>query len=237
MPWAGPDGLDVAWSKVPAPTQPAWLQVFSEPFDARLQTDARPVTQETTYALGWTAGTTNTSGFGCSNRVRFDFLTPPLADRIYLARVHVGPAFTADGSDFLGATNLRTLVTQGGFWVGPNLANLADGVVYGSGELAIRNLDTNGMDCRVILIHDRGGAFTLSTLAQVGTRIVDTVEASLGLASNASWQRLATITNAILPDANAFDCGWKELRYPLDATGFSGSLPGYVRLRRDWLDP
>jgi hypothetical protein len=231
---AGPDGLDVAWSNAPAPTQSSWLKVFSDPFATPLQTDARPVTNETTFALSWSAGTTNTSGFGCSNRVRWDFLTPALADRIYLARLRVGSAFTADGSDFFGVTNMRTLVTQGGFWIGPNLTNLTDGLVYGSGELVIRNLDTNSADCRVILVRGGNASLVLSTLAQVGTRIVDTVEASVSLGPEASWQRLASYTNAVAPDADSFDRGWKELRYPLD---LAGPLPSFVRLKRTWLHP
>ncbi len=233
----GWEPLSVAWSNAPVPAQPAWLKVASNPLGRELQTDARPVTGESWFDLRLSAVTTNAAAFACSNSLRFDFVAPPLADQIYLTRVRLVPEFTAGGQSFLCVTNLRELITQGGTLRTPMLTNLAGGAGFGTCDLVMRALDTNAANVRVELRGNPGATLTVATMAQVGARIVDEVQASATLAPGAAWQSVGTFTNLVAPDQESFDRGWKELRYPVNSAVLPGTATHFLRLRRSWLEP
>jgi hypothetical protein len=70
--------------------------------------------------------------------------------------------------------------------------------------------------------------------AQVGARIVDTLEFCTNLTAS-TWAGLATFTNDVAPDAASFSSGWKELRRPLDLSILPATQQYYVRASRVWL--
>jgi len=76
------------------------LKVAEDPHGSlRRGTDDRfPSAVSQTVFLG-KLSVVDTAGMGvsCSNRLRFDFLTPPDSNRIYTVRIHVDGRYTSDG--------------------------------------------------------------------------------------------------------------------------------------------
>lgn len=94
----GWDASDVAWSNAPAPLLGAWLKPDSEVEGVSAQTEARPDADEVRFLTRLSVVSTNGSPLSTSNRVQFDFLAPPQADRIYLASHHGSSLHAAGGA-------------------------------------------------------------------------------------------------------------------------------------------
>jgi hypothetical protein len=228
----GLDAADVPWSNAPAPTQAAWLQAGSVRDGIALQTEARPDDGDVRFSIQLTAVVTNETSFATTNRLRFELLAGAQPDRLYTARVELDPAFAGTNSSFLCFTNLRQALNAGGFVALPELFSLTNGARYGNCEVAIRTLATNRADIPVRLaLSDTGQA--LVTRAQVGSRIADEVQTADWLGGG--WQSLATLTNQVVPDADSFDSGWRELTYPVSGSDPLYGAARYYRIQRTWL--
>jgi len=232
---SGLDASDVAWSNAPAPALAAWLRPYGELDGEPLQTDARPDADEVRFVTRLSVVTTNGAALSTSNCVQFDFLAPRRADRIYLARVITAPEFTQPAVPFLSVTNLRDLVAQGGPLALPDLLNATNGAVYGSCELVVRALNTDPAACRLAVASVGASLVVLTTLAQVGAAIVDTVETRAAPDAVEAWQAVAGFTNTVTPDTATFDSGWKELSYIVDTSALPPALQRFFRLSRTWL--
>jgi hypothetical protein len=231
----GLDASDVAWSDAPAPPLASWLKPYSELEGEPFQTDARPDADEVRFVARLGVVSTNGSALSTSNRLQFDFLAPPRADRIYLARVSTDPAFTQPAVPFLSVTNLRDLVVQGGQTMLPDLSGATNGAAYGTCELVVRRLNSDRSACQLRLDTAGASSVVLAATAQVGAPILDSVETSSILDGSGPWQTLASFTNNVAPDTANFDGGWMELSYVVDTSGLPPAPQRFFRIRRTWL--
>ncbi len=230
------DTRDVIWTNVPAPTNAMLLKICSKPYGVELQTDSRPFTSETIFS-GKLAFVDHTSaGASCSNALRFRFISPPLSNRVYAARIRVDGAYTADGLDFEIITNIQQVVVEGnGFLKLPTLTNLVDGAVYGNFDLAARFLDrTSGFSLRVDSAP--GQNLLLSAPAQTGAVVTDLFEVSTNLGDDGAWVPWQSFTNYVGAASSAeFEAGWTRVAREIQTTSWEGE-PGahYLRVKRSW---
>ena len=153
---SGADPFDSAWADQPANTNAQWLKIYTKPYGTGLATDSRPADSETIFFGNLSAVITNGATLACTNRLRFDFLTPPPSNRVFLARVHVDGQYTATSNAFNCVTNIRTLADAGGFLVLPPLAGVSNGIVYGTCEIASRFLDMEPTNCTISIVSAGG---------------------------------------------------------------------------------
>jgi hypothetical protein len=231
----GTDPFDLAVTNAPGNPDTNWLKLTSAPYGTALVTDSRPTNSETLFTASLTAVSTNGGNVTCSNRLRFDFVTPPAPNRIYIARIQVNGPFTQP-TNFLCVTNLRNIVTQGGYVDLPRLTNAPSGTVYGACDIAARFLDTNRTSCHLRFLSNAPPTLTLGTDGQIGVRIIDDLESCTNLAG-ANWVRVSSFTNDVLPDADSFVTGWKALTRTADTTSLPQASEHYFRLKRTWLAP
>jgi hypothetical protein len=232
---SGSDSFDLALTNAPSNPDTNWLKLTTAPYGPALVTDSRPTNSETLFTASLTAVSTNGGNVTCSNRLRFDFVTPPAPNRIYIARIQVNGPFTQP-TNFLCVTNLRNVVTQGGYVDLPRLTNAPAGTVYGACDIAARFLDTSRASCHLRFLSNAPPTLTLGTDGQIGVRLIDDLESCTNLA-NAGWVRLGSFTNDVLPDADSFDSGWKPLTRTADTTSLPPAPEHYFRLKRTWLAP
>jgi hypothetical protein len=223
-----PDPLDTL-GEPSDPLTPS-LRLGSYPYGLELWTDSRPCDSESGFSAVLELVSTGPVTF--DNKLRVEFLTPPGADRIYLARVHT---YLPEPSGFLCVTNIRDLAVCGHYVALPGLTNSYSSRL-GSCEITCRFLDKSAAGCPLRLVSADDSSVSLSTSAQVGVTIVDQVEYTTNLAAGA-WTRTATYTNQITPDPENFDSGWVELVRTVDVSGFPPSAGHYFRLNRTWLTP
>jgi hypothetical protein len=136
----GPDPRDRAWSTTPPNPNAKWLKVYTDPYGVELMTDARPDVSQSDFVARLAVVDATGTGVTCSNRLRFDFLTPPACNRSYTARVHVDGRFTQPAADFDCVTNLLSVVANGGYVGLPSLNGASNGVVYGTVIVTMSNL-------------------------------------------------------------------------------------------------
>jgi hypothetical protein len=232
---SGADPFDLALTNAPSNPDTNWLKLTTAPYGPALVTDSRPTNSETIFTVSLTAISTNGSFVTCSNRLRFDFIAPPAPNRIYTARIQVNGQYTQP-TNFLCVTNLRSVVPQGGYIDLPRLTNAPAGTVYGTCDIAARFLDTNRASCHLRFLSNSPPTLTLATDGQIGVRIIDDLESCTNLAGN-NWVRLSSFTNDVLPDADSFDTGWKQLTRTADTSSLPQAPQHYFRLKRSWLAP
>jgi hypothetical protein len=232
----GFDLYDLAASNAPANPNPSWLELTSEPYVVLLVTDSRPTNSATIFAADMKAVAPAGTDVSCSNRLRFDFVTPTAPERIYTARIQIDGQFAPPPEGFLCVTNLREVVTQGGFIILPNLSNAPAGTVYGTCELAMRFLDKSSANCHLRLLPIVEPTLTLATDAQIGVRIIDDLEVSTNLVGN-NWVRLTSFTNDVIPDPDSFETGWKQITRMVDSSSLPQAPQHYFRLKRSWPTP
>ena len=235
----GPDPCDAEWSAAAIPTNTAWLRLQTRSDSAPLCVDARPPASETVFSGTLYAVSTGAGSFGCSNRLRFDFLTPPMTDRVYVARIQIPAAFTGDSNAFACVTNLRPSATAGCCVTLPPLAHLSNGVAYGRCDIAARYVAASGSNLvlGVPVVSEGATQVAFSAAAQAATRVEDTVEASTNLARPDGWQVLASATNDAVPTPGSFDTGWMSVTQTVGASAFTNAPRAFFRLRRQWLAP
>jgi hypothetical protein len=229
------DPWDLVLTNAPANPDTNWLKLTTVPYGTALVTDSRPTNSETVFTASLTAIAPAGFAVSCTNRLRFDFLTPPAPDRLYTARIVVSGPYTQP-TNFLCITNLRPVVTAGGYLDMPRLTNAPAGSVYGTCEIAARLLDTNRASCHLRLLSFSGTTLELGTDAQIGGRIIDEFETCTDLAGN-NWVWLASYTNDVLPDAASFDSGWKALTRTVGVSSLPASSQYYFRFKRSWPAP
>jgi hypothetical protein len=230
----GSDPWDLALTNAPANPDTNWFKLATVPDDVALVTDSRPTNSETLFTANLTVAPTG-AVVSCSNRLRFDFAAPPAPNRLYTARIQLNGPFTQP-TNFLCITNLRSVITPGGYLDLPRLTNAPAGTVYGTCEIAGRLLDTNRASCRLRLLSLAGSTLDLGTDAQIGGRIIDEFETCTNLAGN-NWTWLASYTNDVLPDAASFDSGWKQLTRTVDVSSLPAASQHYFRFKRSWPAP
>jgi len=230
------DAKDLAWSAVSTNSNPKSFMVYSDPYALRLQTDSRPLGSETIFRTKLAVADKTGNGVSASNRLQFNFLTPPDPNRIYLARVHVDGRHVTGGGDFDCVTNLEAVAAGGGFVQLPNLNQAGDGTVYGTCDISMRLLDTDSANCRLRIGSSPPGVVALNAAAQLGTHIVDELQVSTNLASP-TWQVVRSYTNYVSPDAAHFDTGWTEIERALDPSALPAGDTHFFRIRRTWLRP
>ncbi len=131
----GLDPRDVTWSDAPTNANAKWLKIHTDPYGVELMTDSRPAASQTVFLGKLSVVDTTGLGVSCSNRLRFDFLTPPDSNRIYTVRIHVDGRYTQPAGDFDCVTNLPDVIASGGYVDLPNLSQVTNGVVYGTCEI------------------------------------------------------------------------------------------------------
>jgi hypothetical protein len=230
----GSDSLDQSWAAAPAQTNSFWLKFQTAP---DLRTDTRPVTSETLFSGVLSVVASNPALFSCTNRLRFDFLTPTLADRIYLARIHISGQYTATSNDFDCVTNLRFVVAGGGYLDLPSLFNVSHGVIYGTCEIATRFRDTDRSNCAFQSVSMDGSQMVIAATAQLGTRIEDQIEVSTNLLQTNGWHFLVSETNTIAPTDDSFESGWTPVVQRIGTSSLTNSAASYFRFRRVWVEP
>jgi hypothetical protein len=231
----GTDPCDLAVTNALANPDTNWLKLTTAPYGPALVTDSRPTNSETLFTINLTAVAPTGAVVSCSNRLRFDFVTPPAPNRIYTARIQVNGQFTQP-TNFLCVTNLRNVVTQGGYLDFYRLTNMPGDTVYGTCEIAARFLDTNRASCHLRLLSNSPSALTLATDAQIGVQIIDDFEFCTNLIGN-NWVWLSSFTNDVLPDADSFDTGWKQLTRTVDVSSLPAAPQHFFRFKRSWTTP
>ncbi|HOW66774.1 MAG TPA: M20/M25/M40 family metallo-hydrolase [Candidatus Paceibacterota bacterium] len=231
------DAFDLAWANSPANTNAQWLKISTEPYGVPLHTDARPLDSETMFRTLLSVIDNTGTAVSCVNRLRFCFLTPPEADRIYLARIRVDGRYTTGATDFDRVVNIREVVAGGGFVDLPSLNQVPDGMVYGTCDLVARFLDTESAHCTLRLASVSDQSIVLMADAQVGAQVVDDLEVSTDLDSNTAWERLKFYTNYVTPEAAHFEAGWTAIERELDRSLFPESGARFFRLKRTWINP
>jgi len=234
---SGADPLDQIWAAAPENTNAFWLKVQTQPYGVDLQTDSRPTNSETIFSGSLVAVATNDVARSCTNRLRFDFLTPPRDDRIYLVRVHVFGQYTATSNDFNCVTNMRSLVAGGGYLDLPALANVSNGVTYGTCEIGARFLNTDASNCSFQSVSLEDSQMVFAVTAQSGTLIEDQIEVSTNLALTDGWRLLTCVTNGIIPSDESFESGWTLMMHGIELSLLTNSQSAFFRFKRFWLEP
>lgn len=230
----GPEVLDLALTNASPNPNPRWLKVETVPYGIELAVDSRPALSESVFTAGLAAAADEGLTVTCSNRLRFDFLSPPAPERVYLARVQVSEAFTPDQAPFLCITNLRDVVAQGGYVRLPGVTNAAAGTQYGTCEIAPRFLDTTAAACPLAVVSVTGSNLVLATRAQAGTRTRDDIEFATQLPAT-NWSALASFEFNAAPDQTAFETGWQPVEWPVELASLPPAAQHFFRLRRTWL--
>jgi hypothetical protein len=234
-----PDGRDSAWSNAPANPNPAWLKIHTEPYVSALRRDARPTNSETIFRGKLSVVDTGGGGVSCTNRLRFTFVSPPASNRVYTASIHVDGQYTPGSNDFNCVTNLRDVVgTRAyGYVELPGIASVTNGVVYGTCDIGARLLGTAPSNCELRILSADGQDAAFETSGQVGTRIVDDLEANTNLLESNGWWLISSFTNDIIPSPTNFESGWETLSRSVDGTSMTNAPAWFFRLRRHWLRP
>jgi len=230
-----PDVLDLPVTNLPPNPNPRWFEITTQPDGFELAVDSRPPESESLFAAALVVSGSPGESISSSNQLRFDFLTPPSPDRIYLARLRVDPEFTTNGAPFLSVRNLRDLTSQeGGCWSLPYLSSVPAGTTYGTCEIASRFLDMTSASCPLQIVSVTASNLVLSTMVQVGTRIVDEVESSPSL-TDPAWTRCLSVTNDVAPEPANFESGWRQLTQEVEIPPAAPGSPTFFRLKRTWL--
>ena len=227
----GDDRGDAGWSNAPVIPLTNRLALMSRPGATNLYLDARPTNSETIFLASLVSVQTNAS-LTTTNRFRFDFLGGADTNGAYLVRVAVTGQYLVGGVDFTCVTNLRELVTAGGFITLPAQVQLTNRAVYGACE--IRRL---AVARSPELAWDGGGGASgpvLRVEGPPGIQVADTLEWSDTLTN---WTALAAVTSRVAATQAGFISGENPV-YPTNAPAppADGS-PRFYRLRRRWLSP
>jgi hypothetical protein len=231
----GPEPLDLALTNASPNPNPRWLKTITFPYGIELATDSRPPLSESVFIAGLVAAAAEGLTVTCSNRLRFDFLSPPAPDRVYLARVQVSEAFTPDHAPFLCITNLRNVVACGGYLQLPRVIGASPGAQYGTCEIAPRFLDLTAAACPLGVASVTGSNLLFATRVQAGTRIRDDIECTTQLPST-NWSALASFEFNANPDQTSFETGWQPVEWTVDLSALPPSPHHFFRLRRTWLN-
>ena len=109
------------------------FRVFTTPYGTNLVQDARPNTSETTYECKlavldrWGNGPVT-----ASNYLAFAFAPAPMTNRVYLAKIHLDAAYTANEKNFDRVVDIRKVVEAGGHVSLPSIVNVPNNQVYGT---------------------------------------------------------------------------------------------------------
>ena len=230
----GPEALDLALTNGSPNPNPRWLKVDTSPYGIELAVDSRPTLSESVFTAELAAAADEGLTITCSNQLRFDFLSPPAPDRIYLAQVQVNAELTPGHTPFLCITNLRDVVAGGGYVQLPGVAGAGPGAQYGTCEIASRFLDITATACPLRVVSVTGSNLVFGTQVQAGTRIRDEIEFATQLPAT-NWSALAYFEFNTRPDQNAFETGWQPVEWPVDLSALPPSPNYFFRLRRTWL--
>lgn len=230
------DAQDVNWSSITTNLNPTSLTIYSDAYGVALQTDSRPLQSETMFHTKLAVVDKTSGGVSSSNQLRFSFMTPPDANRVYLARIHVDGRYIKSAADFDCVTNLEAVIAEGGLVQLPNLNEVPDGTVYGTCDVSTRFLDASAANCHLRIASVRPEAIFLLANAQLGAHLLDELLVSTNL-SSAAWMPVQTQTNYISPDAAHFENGWTEIVYRLDTSALPASAMHFFELKRTWLRP
>ena len=230
----GPEALDLALTNASPNPNPRWLKVDTSPYGIELAVDSRPTLSESVFTAELAAAANEGLTVTCSNQLRFDFLSPPPPDRIYLARVQVNAEFTLGHTPFLCITNLRDVVAGGGYVQLPGVAGAGPGAQYGTCEIASRFLDITATACPLRVASVTESNLVFGTQVQAGTRIRDEIEFATQLPAT-NWSALASFESNTGPDQNAFETGWQPVEWPVDLSALPPSPNYFFRLKRTWL--
>ncbi|MBA4387599.1 MAG: hypothetical protein C0404_06430 [Verrucomicrobia bacterium] len=228
------DSADAAWSGESPNPNAKWLKLHTTPYGTELAGDSRPTNSDSIFFGMLSAVDTNGTGFSCTNRLRFDLLTPPESNRTYLVRVHLDGRYVATSNDFDCVTNLQALVDSGGWLDLPALATVTNGVVYGTCDIADRLVGVAPSNCVIRIAFMGGTSVVVAASAQIGTRISDVVEVNTNLMSGAGWTMFSAFTNDVPAGAGSFVSGWIDMPRVLDITSITNLPGGYFRIKRTW---
>jgi hypothetical protein len=231
---SGADPLDQARAEAPANTNAVWLKIETQPYGTALRQDARPLDSETLFAGALSVLSTGAPPLFCTNQLRFDFLTPPQADRLYFARIHISGSYTATSNDFNCVTNIRSLVDSGGYLDLPTLINTRHGVPYGTCEIASRFLNTASSNCSLQIVSMAGSWIVFAASAQLGVQTEDQIEVNTNLLQTNGWQPLTSALTPIAPTDDSFESGWTTVMLETEASSLTNSQSFYFRLKRLW---
>lgn len=230
----GPEALDLALSNAAPNPNPRWLKVATAPYGIELAADSRPMFSESVFAVALAAEAGAGLTVTCDNRLRFDFLSPPAPDRIYLARVQANEEFTPGHSPFLCITNLREVVACGGYVQLPGVAGASPGDQYGTCEIASRFLDTTAAACPLQIASVNSSNLVFATRVQAGVRIRDDLEVATQLPAT-NWSAVTSFDFNAAPDETAFETGWQPVQWPIARSALPASSQCFFRLKRTWL--
>jgi hypothetical protein len=225
----GGDRCDAGWSNAPVIPLTNRLALMSRPGGTNLYMDARPTNSETIFFANLVSVQTNTS-LTTTNRLRFDFVGGADTNGAYLVRVVVTGQYVVGGATYTCVTNLRDLVSAGGFLAVPASLQVTNRAVYGSCE--IRRL---GVQREPELAWDSNDPSDplLRVEGPPGIQVADAVEWSDTLTN---WTALATLTNRIAANTTNFSSGENPL-YPSTPAPPPDGQPRFFRLRRRWISP
>ena len=197
----------------------------------------RPADSESLFRAKLAVFDLTGTGVSCANRLRFDFLTPPSANQVYLAKVHVDGRYVEAGSDFDCVADLREIIGGGRFVDLPRLQHVTNGTAYGTCDLAVRQLNQDPSRCQIRVVAWQDGSLVIMATAQLGSHVVDVLEASSDLGPNAVWRPVKTYTTYVRPDPAHFESGWTEVAHECKASLLPESASRFMRLKRTWLLP
>jgi len=224
------DAFDTTYASLPANTNNAWPVIVTQPGNDDLSTDCRDSASESIFRGDLIMSSPYGTPVSCTNRLRFVFLTPPATNRVYTVRI------TADGG-FLCVTNVRSLAEGGGFIELPPPANVTNGTVYGTCDLAARFLDRDPgrIGWRISSITDT--QVVLAARTQIGTRTFNEIAANTNLLAPVAWTWFGAITNDVAPSAANFEEGWELVPMPVNVPAYPNPSALFFRLRRAWSPP
>jgi len=231
------DVFDTTYASLPANTNNAWPVIVTQPGDDDLSTDCRDATSQSIFRGDLIMSSPYGTPVSCTNRLRFVFLNPPATNRIYTVRITVDSQYTQSGTGFLCVTNVRSLVAGDGFIALPPLANVTNGAVYGTCDLAARfiDVDTGRNTLRIGSIS--ATQVVLEANTQIGTRTFNEVAASTNLVPLNAWTWIGAFTNSVAPTASNFEEGWERVPLAVGVSAFTNSPSLFFRLRRSWFAP
>ncbi len=232
----GADVYDAAWSSSVTNPNSQWLKMDTAPYAASLQTDARPTNSGTIFCGTLSAVKTNAGSFNCTNRLRFTYLASPESNRLYSVRVHINGVYAFHGSNFDCVTNLRQVVEGSGYISLPGLVGLTNGAIYGTCDIGSCPVVTDPTNFPMSIVAVSGGFVGVSMPAQVGSRVIDSVEGCTNLAAENGWVAAGAFTNYVPPNATNFDRGWQTLA-PRVNSPFGTSDAVSLRFLRRWQTP
>jgi len=211
-----------------------WFKIYTEPYGTPLSVDTRPLDSETMFEGKLTVVDGVGEGITSTNSLRILFSGPPDTNRIYLTKIHVNGAYTPNGQDFDKVVDIiKELAITNFVWVDlPGVTNVTNGVVYGTCDTSCKFLDANPSNHSLELISFTGNTARFGMPAQLGSYVLDTIQASTNLSENA-WTDLASFTNYITPTLSDFSNGWKDIEREVNIGDYSNVSPLYFRLHRE----